>query len=108
MVVVEVFKEIIWMKAFIEELGLRQEEFQLYCNNQSVIHLAKNDAYHSRTKHIQRRYHWLREKVEEKDLALLKIHTEENGSDMLMKVLSTEKLDACRRRVGLTKYPMLE
>ena len=53
----EAVKEIIWMKEFISELGIRQEEFRLYCNNQSAIHLAKNVAYHSRTKHIQRRYH---------------------------------------------------
>ena len=53
----EVGKEIIWMKDFIGELGIRQKEFQLYCDNQSAIHLAKNGAYQSRTKHIQRRYH---------------------------------------------------
>ena len=52
-------KEIIWMKKFIGELGIRQDELQLHCDNQSAIHLAKNAAYHSRTKHIQRRYHWL-------------------------------------------------
>ena len=54
---VEADKEIIWMKEFIGELGIRQDEFQLCCDNQSVIHLAKNASYHSRTKHIQRRYH---------------------------------------------------
>ena len=45
-------KEIIWMKELIEELEIRQEEFQLHYDNQSAIHLAKNVAYHSRTKHI--------------------------------------------------------
>ena len=44
--------KIIWMKKFIRELGIRQEEFQLHSDNQSAIHLAKNAAYHSRTKHI--------------------------------------------------------
>ena len=77
------------------ELGIPQEE--LHSDNQSVIYLGRNAAYNSRTKHIQRRYHWLREKVEEKDfvLSLTKIHMEENGSDMLTKVLMIEKLDAC-------------
>ena len=99
-------KEIIWMKEFISELGIRLEEFRLHYDNQSDIPLAKNATHHSRTKHIQRRYHWLREWVEEKEFALMKIHTAENGPDMLTKVLSAEKLDACRERVRLVKYPM--
>ena len=65
MVAAEGGKEIIWMKEFIEELGIWQDEFQLHCDNQSTIHLAKNAAYHSTTKHIQRSYHWLPERVEE-------------------------------------------
>ena len=59
MVAAKAGKEIIWMKEFIGELGIRQDELQLHCDNQSAIHLATNAAYHSRTKHIQRRYHWL-------------------------------------------------
>ena len=54
---IEAGKEVIWMKDFIGELGIRLEEFRLHCDSQSVIHLAKNVPYHYRTKHIQRRYH---------------------------------------------------
>ena len=93
---VEAGKEVIWMKDFIGEIGIRHEEFQLQCDSQSAIHLTKNAAYHSRTKHIQRRYHWLRERVEDKDFALTKIHTEENGLDMLTKVLSARSLMCAR------------
>ena len=93
---------------FIEELWIRQEEFRLYCDSQSAIHLAKNVAYRSRTKHIQRIYHWLREKVEDKDFLLTKIHMEKNESNMLTKVLTANKLDACKRRIRLTGHPMLE
>ena len=96
------------MKDFIGELGIRHEEFRLHCDSQSAIHLAKNAAYHSKTKHIQRRYHWLRERVEGKDFALTKIHTEEYGLDMLTKVLSVEELDVCWRWIGMASHPMLE
>ena len=54
MAAVEAGKEILWMKDFIGELGIRQDEYRLFCDSQSAIHLAKNAAYHSRTKHIQR------------------------------------------------------
>ena len=106
MAVVEAGKEIIWMKDFIRELGIQQEEYRLYCDSQSAIHLAKNAAYHSRTKHIQRRYHWIRERVEDQEFVLTKIHTEENQSDMVTKVLTTGKLDVCRKRIRLTRHPM--
>ena len=56
MAAVEASKELIWMRNFLSELEMKQEEFLLHCDNQSAIHLAKNIAYHSRTKHIQRRY----------------------------------------------------
>ena len=82
-----------------------QEEFLLHCDSQSAFHLAKNATYHSRTKHIQRRYHWLRERVEENNFVLVKIHTDENGSTMLNKFLSMEKLVVCRRRAGLVDSP---
>ena len=65
MAAVEAGKEVLWMKDYISELSIRQEEYRLYCDSQSAIHLAKNAAYHSRTKHIQRRYHWIRDQVED-------------------------------------------
>ena len=57
MAAAEVGKEVIWMRDFISELGMKKDQFLLQCDNQSAIHLAKNAAYQSSTKHIQRRYH---------------------------------------------------
>ena len=104
-VVVEAYKEVIWMKDFIGDLGIYQEEYRLYNESQSAIHLVENVAYHSRMKHIQRIYHWLRERLEDEDFTLVKIPTEENRSDMLTKVLLVDKLTVCWRRIGLTKTP---
>ena len=59
MAAVEASKELIWMKSFLSELRMKQEEFLLHYDNQSCIHLAKNVVYHSQAKHIQRRYHSL-------------------------------------------------
>ena len=92
MVAVEAGKELIWMRNFLSELRMKQREFLLLRDNQSAIHLAKNVAYHSWTKHIQRRYHWLREKVEEGEFTLVKIHTDNNESVMLTKNLPMDKL----------------
>ena len=40
--VVEAFKEAIWLKGMVSELGAKQETIDVYCKNQSAIHLSKN------------------------------------------------------------------
>ena len=72
------------------------------CDNQSAIHLAKNSMFHKRTKHIDVRYHWIRDALEDKMLELDKVHTDDNGSDMLTKVLAREKLKICCSIAGMT------
>ena len=98
---VEAGKGLIWMNNFLSELGMKQEKFLLHCDNQSAIHLAKNAAYHSRTKHIQRRYHWLQERVEEGNFSLVKIHNDDNASDMLTKNLPMDRLKVYLHTTGL-------
>ena len=73
------------MRKFLEELGLQQEKYVVYSDSQSVIHLFKNSMFHSRLKHIDVRYHWIRDVLESKQLYLEKIHTNKKGSNMLTK-----------------------
>jgi len=63
----------------------KQEKRRLYCVSESVIHLAKNSAFHSNTKHIQLRYHFIRSILEYGHLKLEKMHTSQNPTDMLKK-----------------------
>ncbi|CAL5395059.1 unnamed protein product [Camellia sinensis] len=55
----EAVKEMLWLQRFLQELGLKQEKFMVHCDSQSAIDLSKNSMYHSRTKHINIRYHWI-------------------------------------------------
>ena len=64
-------KETVWFQSFLEELGKKQEDNVLYCDSQSAIHLAKNPSFHSRTKHIHLRYHFIRSLMEDGILKLL-------------------------------------
>jgi hypothetical protein len=54
----------------MEELGKKQENSRLYCESESAIHLAKNSAFHSKTKHIQLRYHFIQSTLEDGNLKL--------------------------------------
>ena len=80
------------MNKFLQELGLQQERYLLYYDSQSVIHLSKNPTFHSKSKHINVRYHWIRDALEMKLFFLEKIHIDENGSDMMTKPIPIEKL----------------
>ena len=62
----------------------------------SAIYLAKNQVYHERMKHIDVKFHFVREILDEGDIELLKIHTKENTIDMLTKVESGVKFTQCK------------
>ena len=91
----EAAKEMLWMKRFLQELGLMQDEYVVFCDSQSAMDLSKNTLYHSRTKHIDVRYHWLRDVIGKELMKLKKIHTDFNPSDMMTKVVTREKLKLC-------------
>ncbi|KAE8676976.1 Vesicle-associated protein 4-1 [Hibiscus syriacus] len=99
--VTEASKEMVWLQSFLEELGKKQENNVLYCDSQSAIHLAKNPSFHSRTKHIQLRYHFIRSLLEDGILKLEKISGAQNPADMLTKTVTTDKLKLCSASVGM-------
>jgi hypothetical protein len=78
----------------MEELIKKQENSRLYCDSESVIHLAKNSAFHSKTKHIQLRYHFIQSTLEDEHLKLEKIHTSQNPANMLTKGVTRKKLSS--------------
>ena len=85
----------------MEKLGKKQENSRLYSDSQSAIHLAKNSTFHSKTKHIHLRYHFIRLVLENGQLKLEKIHTSQNLADMLTKVVTREKLSSYSVSIGL-------
>ena len=92
--IIESCKEALWIRKFLVERGLQQKRYVVYSDSQRVIHLSKNSTFHSNSKHIDVRYHWIRNVLETKQLHWEKIDTSENWSDKLTKSLSKEKLIA--------------
>ena len=72
------------------------------CDSQSPILLAKNPIYHSRTKHIDVQYHFVRDMVESMKVLLKKVDTLENVADSLIKSVTTEKFSWCREAMGIS------
>jgi hypothetical protein len=84
-------KEAVWLQRLCSGIGLVQEAVRIECDSQSAIFLAKNPAYHSKTKHIDVQYHFLRDMIEEMKVSLMKVDTLKNVIDSLTKSVSTEK-----------------
>lgn len=82
MAITEAGKEVAWLSGLVNELGFKQDSMVLHCDSQSAIHLAKNQVYRARTKHIVVQYHKIREWVSSGDVSLSKILTSENASNM--------------------------
>eukprot|EP00253_Pinus_taeda_P028030 PITA_28030 len=96
-------KEAIWLKGLFGEFGRLHDNIKLFCDSQSAIHLAKNPAYHSKSKHIPIKYHFVRQVITERGVSLEKVHTKENCADMFTKLVLLEKLHSCLASLGLQK-----
>ncbi|XP_060974282.1 polyadenylate-binding protein 2-like [Cannabis sativa] len=87
----EAVKEALWMKGITRELGIQHETVEIFCDSQSALHLSKNQVFHERTKHIDVRFHFIRNTISDGKVKLLKVHTKDNPSDMLTKALPRDK-----------------
>ena len=88
----------------LDDLGVEQDILKINCDGMSAIYLARNQVYHARTKHIDVRYHFVQEILEEGDIDLLKIHTSENPADMLTKVVSGVKFAHCKALLHVLQW----
>ena len=71
---------------------MKQHTSVIHCDNQSILDLNKHAMYHSHTKHIDVKYQWLSQEVEEQQFKLEKSHTNEIPTNMMTKVVACEKL----------------
>jgi hypothetical protein len=94
-------KEAIWLQRLCSGIGLVQQAIRIECDSQSANFLAKNPAYHSKTKHIDVQYHFVRDMIEEKKVSLMEVNTLKNVADSLTKSVSTEKFSWCRGSMGI-------
>lgn len=95
-------KEMLYLNQFFFELtNVNIEPTKIYVDNTSSINLAKNATYHDRTKHIDVRYHHLRDNIEKNKIAIEFVSTNENVADALTKSLNGPKTKQFAREMGL-------
>ncbi|GKC81663.1 retrovirus-related pol polyprotein from transposon TNT 1-94, partial [Tanacetum coccineum] len=95
MALTEAVNEAIWLRGLLEELGLELNTVAVNYDNQGAIYFSWNHVFHERTKHINVRYHFIREVLEANTVKVLKVGTEHNVADALTKVVPGLKLQHC-------------
>ena len=96
-----VSKEVVWLQRLCSKIGFKYQVVRIDCDNQSAIFLAKNPTYHSKMKHIDVQYHFVKDLVESKKVLLEKVDTLDNVADSLTKSVRTEKFSWCRATMGI-------
>ncbi|GJY15817.1 putative ribonuclease H-like domain-containing protein [Tanacetum coccineum] len=80
-------RQVLWIQNQLLEYGYNFMNTKIYIDNNSAICIVKNHVYHSRTKHIEIRHHFIRDCYEKKLINVDHIHTDDNVADLLLKLL---------------------
>jgi hypothetical protein len=95
-------RQALWLRNLLSEItGKEQQVVTLYVDNNSAIALMKNPVFHGRSKHIDIKYHFIRECVERGQIAVRRVCTDLQKADALTKPLSAIKLATMRHLMGV-------
>jgi histone deacetylase 1/2 len=101
--------EIIWVQALLGELGVIQKIPPiLWCDNIGATYLSCNPVFHSRTKHIEVDFHFVRERVAQKKLQIRFISSKDQLADIFTKPLPLPLFEACKRNLNLHRSVEIE
>lgn len=98
-------QEAIWLRKLL--IGLFGESLNsttIFCDNQSCIKISINPVFHDKSKHIEIKFHYLRDMVFRKIVEMKYISTNEKTADILTKPLSKVKLSYFRNKLGMINF----
>jgi len=97
------------LRFVLEDFGEEQVEgTQIMCDNTSAIAMAKNPVFHQKTRHISRKFHFIREAIQAKEIDLIYCRTEEQIADILTKALAKDRFAYLRELLGVKSAKGLE
>jgi len=99
-------KEAIWIRSLLDGIGFKQiEPTTINCDNNSAINLSEDPSLHSRVKHIDIKYHFIRERVQSNEINVSYINTKDNIADAFTKALAAPTFERLRGFMGLKRVP---
>ncbi|KAL5768311.1 hypothetical protein ACOSQ2_015094 [Xanthoceras sorbifolium] len=102
--ITEVIKEALWLRGLYGELSSCSDATTIFCDSQSAIHLTKDQMFHERTKHIDIKFHFVRDIIAQGQVTVKKISTHDNPADMLTKSLPNVKFKHCLNLISISNY----
>jgi hypothetical protein len=94
----------LWLTRLLSELkGKMEGAVKIYIDSEPAIQLSKNPVFHDRSKHIDTRYQFIRESIEEGRVCVASIGTTEQLADIMTKALAREHFCELRAKLGLVK-----
>ena len=98
--------ELLWLRWLLKDLGMSTSSATpLYCDNQSAIHIAHNDVFHERTKHIKIDYHFIRYHLVHGALKLISVSSKDQLADIFTKSHPKERLHSLVDNLKLVSHP---
>ena len=95
-------KEVVWMRRLLQDIGRHQSKpTLLFCDNQSAIKLVRNPQFHQRTKHIDVKFHFIRDLQEEHVIDVVYVNTESQLADLLTKGLDGPRFRRLRDEISI-------
>ncbi|GKD20893.1 hypothetical protein Tco_1222596 [Tanacetum coccineum] len=92
---------IIWMRSHLIDYGFAFNKIPMYCDNRGAIALCCNNVHHSRSKHIDIRHYFIRERVEKGMVELYFVTTDYQLADIFIKALPRERFKFLLMRLGM-------
>nr|GEY43466.1 hypothetical protein [Tanacetum cinerariifolium] len=96
--------QILWMRSQLLDYGLGFKKIPMYCDNKSAIALCCNNAQHSRSKHIDIRYHFIKEQVKNGVIELYFVNTEYQLADLFTKALGRDRIEFLINKLGMRSF----
>nr|GEX13917.1 hypothetical protein [Tanacetum cinerariifolium] len=97
----------LWMRPQLMDYGIGFNKIPMYCDNKSAIALCCNNVQHSRSKHIDIRYHFIKEQVENGVIELYFVNTEYQLANLFTKALGRDIIEFLINKLGMRSF-MLE
>ncbi|GJU44140.1 retrovirus-related pol polyprotein from transposon TNT 1-94 [Tanacetum coccineum] len=96
--------QVLWMRLQLTDYGLGFIKIPMYCDNKSAIALCCNNVQHSRSKHIDIRFHFIKEQVENRVVELYFVNTEYQLADIFTKALGKERIEFLINKLGMRSF----
>ncbi|GJS90787.1 putative ribonuclease H-like domain-containing protein [Tanacetum coccineum] len=88
--------QVLWIQNQMLDYGFNFMNTKIYIDNESTICIVKNPVFHSKTKHIEIRHHFIRDSYEKKLIQVIKIHTDQNVADLLTKAFDVSRVKTAK------------